>query len=73
MLWAELESVYPDQATFIPGITKVVEAWCDSLIRRLEDDNFEPWTEVLLDKLKPGNAVKLSIQVSEWISNKGIG
>jgi hypothetical protein len=64
MLWTELEPVYPDKATFVPIITKVIEAWSDSLVRRLGDDHFEAWTEVLLEKLSRVNTVKLSIQVS---------
>ncbi len=64
MLWTELEPAYPDKATFVPGIAKVIEAWSGSLVRRLGDDHFEAWTELLLEKLSRVNAVKLLIQVS---------
>ncbi|EXJ60290.1 hypothetical protein A1O7_04442 [Cladophialophora yegresii CBS 114405] len=65
MLWTELESAYPDKAIFVPSIAKVIEAWSDSLVKRLEDDSFEAWTEVLLEKLSRVQKVKLSIQVAD--------
>ncbi|KIW89577.1 uncharacterized protein Z519_09733 [Cladophialophora bantiana CBS 173.52] len=67
MLWAELESLCPDKATFVPTIAKLVEAWCHSLGKRLEDDSrFEAWTELFLERLKLVNFVKLSIQVAAY-------
>ncbi|OCT52910.1 hypothetical protein CLCR_10326 [Cladophialophora carrionii] len=65
MLWPELEPAYPDTAIFVPSVAKVIEAWSDSLVKRLEDDSFEAWTEVLLEKLSPVKRVKLSIQVAD--------
>jgi hypothetical protein len=63
MLWAELESAYPDKSTFVPTVASVVETWCESLTNRLEDDKFEAWTEELLSKLEPVSEIKLFLQV----------
>lgn len=51
-LWAGLESVYSDKATFVPTVARVVEAWCHTLYERLEDDDLESWSYLFLDKLK---------------------
>ncbi|OQV02927.1 hypothetical protein CLAIMM_08041 [Cladophialophora immunda] len=64
MLWAELGSLWPDMTTFVPACARVVEAWCDTLGRRLEDERFECWTEAFLERLKVVNVVKLSLQVA---------
>lgn len=73
MLWTELEATHLDKSTFIPGIAKMVEAWIDSLVRRVKDDNYEAWTETLLEKLKEVSAVKLSILVSRRTRKKTHG
>ncbi|OAG44351.1 hypothetical protein AYO21_01347 [Fonsecaea monophora] len=64
MLWVELEPVCPDKTTFVPTVAKLVETWCDTLGKRLEDARFASWTEVFLENLKTVNAVKFSIQVT---------
>ena len=63
MLWAELESTYPDKTTFVPTVAGVVASWCETLATRLEDDRFESWTEEFLSKIEPVSAVKLFVQV----------
>lgn len=63
MLWAELEAVYADKATFVPCAAAIVETWCHVLGSRLEDDKFQDWTEEFLSKLESVGTVQLFIQV----------
>ncbi|KAI9855481.1 MAG: hypothetical protein M1824_006077 [Vezdaea acicularis] len=64
MLWAELEQLYPDKATFVPTVAGVLQSWCNALSTRLLDDRFPKWTEELLDKLSPSRQIKVYVQVS---------
>jgi len=64
MLWQELENVYSDKTTFVPTIAGVIETWCHTLARRLEDDKHEAWTETFLEKLTSVRAVKLLVHVN---------
>lgn len=63
MLWQELEGVHVDKSTFVPTIAGVIETWCHTLSRRLEDDKYEDWTETFLEKLTAVHAVKLLVHV----------
>ena len=63
MLWAELNTSFPDKATFVPNVTGVIAAWCNVLANRLEDDKFTSWTEDLVGKVEAAGAVKLQVQV----------
>ena len=71
MLWTELESKFPDKATFVPNVAGVIAAWCEVLGTRLEDDKFTEWTEDLIGKLESVRSIKLIIQVCH-IFHKGI-
>ncbi|KIX95291.1 uncharacterized protein Z520_08808 [Fonsecaea multimorphosa CBS 102226] len=64
MLWAELRPTWREMTTFVPTIAKLIEVWCHTLGKRLEDARFEAWTEELLEKLKNVYVVKVSIQVT---------
>lgn len=63
LLWVELESKFPDSATFAPNVAGVVVAWCYSLAARLEDEKFIAWTETVVDKLESAGSIKLKLQV----------
>ncbi|KAG6869935.1 hypothetical protein C0995_016162, partial [Termitomyces sp. Mi166 len=54
ILWNELKDRYPDKATFVPSIARIVNAWYSRLLWRLDSDNFPEWTEELLGHLSNG-------------------
>lgn len=65
ILWSELQKYYPDQNTFVPSITAVVETWTDCLARRLADDANAAWTEQLLEHVnRSGRTLKARVEVS---------
>ena len=63
LLWNALEASFPDKTIFVPNVAGVLEAWCNVLSTRLEDDKFEAWTEDLINKIESTGAVKLIVQV----------
>jgi hypothetical protein len=64
MLWTELEPIYPDKATFAPGVAGVIQAWCNILTKRLEDEKFASWAEEFIERVEPVSSVKVVVQVS---------
>lgn len=69
ILWAELEKHHRDQSTFIPSITNVIKAWCDTLASLLQDDANADWTEQFLDLLND-NGKRLQARVEAKPSTK---
>jgi hypothetical protein len=62
MLWAALQPHYPDSATFIPTIARVLVAWCDVFTAWLEAKENEDGVERLLEEMN--SVVKVVIEVS---------
>lgn len=68
MLWAELQSYFPDKDVFIPCVVGVVKAWVECLIVRLEDDANIPWTDKLLEHLNRSEQRLLRARVEVFFS-----
>ncbi|KAK4695764.1 hypothetical protein P7C71_g2047, partial [Lecanoromycetidae sp. Uapishka_2] len=54
ILWSELQKHYPDQGTFIPSLTAVIQAWADVLKAKLADESNSEWTDNFLEKVSEG-------------------
>ena len=64
VLWDALKDHFPDKETFVPTISRVVIAWYERLLFRLETDNFAEWTEKFLTLLSQSHSeVQLHIEV----------
>jgi hypothetical protein len=63
MLWAMLQSYYPDQATFIPSVALVVSTWCAAFTAWIEEDANSEAVERLLEQLSGWQALKLVLEV----------
>ena len=62
IIWAELGKFYPDPTVFVPDITGVIKAWCDTLAERLQNDAHAEWTEQFLEVLEE-NGKRLNARV----------
>ncbi|KAF3929408.1 hypothetical protein ABW19_dt0208638 [Dactylella cylindrospora] len=65
LLWNVLSPQYPDPNTFIPSVEEATRVWAESLQERLDNSEFEEWTDQFLEKVKVGSGIKLEIGVSE--------
>lgn len=61
MLWTTLQPHYPDPATFIPSVARVLVAWCDVFTGWLEAEENEDGVERLLEEMN--STVKVVIEV----------
>jgi hypothetical protein len=62
MLWSTLQPCYPDQATFIPSITRIIISWYDAFTAWLENEDNANAVERMLDALKGARALKLTLE-----------
>ena len=78
-LWAEVESQFPDRATFVPGLSSAVQAWMEVLRKSLNDD--QQLADDLLERLKITNKDTIDLEVqsgenpvikSEWNTDRSI-
>jgi len=63
MLWKTLQPYYPDVATFIPDVAKVITTCVDAFTSWLESDENEEPVETLLDALKTQTRLEIVIEV----------
>ena len=62
ILWRECEPHFEDKSSFIPYVVGQASAVCDAIAAKLEDES-SPWTQQLLEKIEPRQAMKLDVQV----------
>jgi hypothetical protein len=60
-LFAELESVYTDKATFVPAVVSCVHAWSQALTSLLDDEDNQEWTDELLERAE--GSIRASLEV----------
>lgn len=77
MIWSALSSSYPDQATFVPKVVQIVEAWCDAFVTWLEDEGNEKDVEAFVDSINHGGSVltlRLLVSLDLWrLATAGLG
>ncbi|KAF7308885.1 hypothetical protein MKEN_01088800 [Mycena kentingensis (nom. inval.)] len=65
LLWSTLKDKFPDNAVFVPTVVRYAIAWYERLSARLENDAYADWADKLLDALKDGRALSLTIEAAE--------
>ncbi|KAK0104832.1 hypothetical protein ONS95_005099 [Cadophora gregata] len=63
MLWKTFQVHYSDSTTFVPNITTVILAWCDSFLQWLESESEEN-VDNLLELLQARSKVEIVLEVS---------
>ncbi|KAF8888562.1 hypothetical protein BD779DRAFT_449296 [Infundibulicybe gibba] len=63
-LWNELKDGYPEKGTFVSTVARLIVAWYERLLWRLQSEMFPDWTEKLLSVLVAAAPTRLNIESS---------
>ena len=65
VLWAELQSQYPEMAVFVPSVGEAVAAWCKTTQALLEDEEGNAkWVEDMLEECLYGpSGLRVRVEV----------